>query len=101
MSALRWADVADAADVDRVLITVRRSKTNQEGEVRDVLPSASVASDTEPGDPRADPSWRGRRPCPGARTDRRGAPASPNRGGDEFGRFLEATYRTWYAALRR
>ena len=36
MSVLRWADVADAADGDGVLVTVRRSKTNQEGETRDV-----------------------------------------------------------------
>ena len=36
VSALRWADVADAADGDGVLVTVRRSKTNQEGEVRGV-----------------------------------------------------------------
>ena len=36
VSALRWADVADAADGDGVLVTVRRSKTNQEGETRDV-----------------------------------------------------------------
>ena len=37
VSALRWADVADAADSDDgVLVTVRRGKTNQEGETRDV-----------------------------------------------------------------
>ena len=36
VSALCWADVADAADVDGVLVTVRRGKTNQEGEVTDV-----------------------------------------------------------------
>ena len=37
VSALRWADVDDAADGgDGVLVTVRRGKTNQEGEVRDV-----------------------------------------------------------------
>ena len=36
VSTLRWADVADAADGDGVLITVRRSKTNQEGETTDV-----------------------------------------------------------------
>ena len=34
VSALRWADAA--ADGDGVLVTVRRSKTNQEGETRDV-----------------------------------------------------------------
>ena len=37
VSALRWADGADAADGDGILVTVRRrSKTNQEGETRDV-----------------------------------------------------------------
>ena len=36
VSALRWDAVADAADGDGVLVTVRRSKTNQEGETRDV-----------------------------------------------------------------
>ena len=36
VSALHWADVADAADGDGVLVTVRRSKTNQEGETKDV-----------------------------------------------------------------
>ena len=36
VSALRWADVADTTDGDGVLVTVRRSKTNQEGDVNDV-----------------------------------------------------------------
>ena len=36
VSALHWADVDDAADGDGVLVTVRRSKTNQEGETTDV-----------------------------------------------------------------
>ena len=36
VSALRWADIADAADGDGILVTVRHSKTNQEGETRDV-----------------------------------------------------------------
>ena len=36
IAALRWADVADAADGDGILVTVRRSKTNQEGEANDV-----------------------------------------------------------------
>ena len=36
VSALRWADVAAAADGDGVLVTVRRGKTNQEGETTDV-----------------------------------------------------------------
>ena len=31
VSARRWADVADAADGDGMLVTVRRGKTNQEG----------------------------------------------------------------------
>ena len=34
MSVLRWGDVADAAD--GILVTVRRGKTNQEGETKDV-----------------------------------------------------------------
>ena len=36
VSALRWADVVDATDGDGVLVTVRRSKTNQEGETNDI-----------------------------------------------------------------
>ena len=36
VSALRWADVADSTDGDGMLVTVRRSKTNQKGEVNDV-----------------------------------------------------------------
>ena len=36
VSALRWADVVDSTAGDGVLVTVRRSKTNQEGEVNDV-----------------------------------------------------------------
>ena len=36
VSALRWADVAAAGDADGILVTVRRSKTNQEGETNDV-----------------------------------------------------------------
>ena len=36
VSALRWADVVESTDGDGMLITVRRSKTNQEGEVNDV-----------------------------------------------------------------
>ena len=35
VSALRWADVVDATDGDGILVTVRRSKTNPEGEVND------------------------------------------------------------------
>ena len=36
VSALEWRDVADASDSDGVLITVRTSKTNQEGDAADV-----------------------------------------------------------------
>ncbi len=34
--ALLWGDVAESADGDGVLVTVRRGKTNPEGEARDV-----------------------------------------------------------------
>ena len=36
MSALEWGDVADASDGHGVLLTVRTSKTNQEGDAADV-----------------------------------------------------------------
>ena len=36
VSALRWDDVVDSTDGDGILVTVRRSKTSQEGEVNDV-----------------------------------------------------------------
>ena len=36
IAALRWADVTDARDGDGVLLTVRTSKTNQEGDAADV-----------------------------------------------------------------
>ena len=36
VSALRWANVAESTDGDGILVTVRRSKTNQEGDVNDV-----------------------------------------------------------------
>ena len=37
VSALRWADGADAADGNgMIFVTVRRSKTNPEGDTRDV-----------------------------------------------------------------
>ena len=36
VSALRWSDVVDATDGDGVLVRVRVSKTNQDGEVNDV-----------------------------------------------------------------
>ena len=60
VSALRWADVVDSTDGDGVLVTVRRSKTNQEGEVNDVrfvkdgvaraLRTLRAATSPEPGD---------------------------------------------------
>lgn len=60
VSALRWADVADAAEGDGMRVTVRRSKTNQEGEVTDVrfvkggaaraVRTLRVATSPEPGD---------------------------------------------------
>ena len=36
VAALRWADVTDARDGEGVLLTVRTSKTNQEGDAADV-----------------------------------------------------------------
>ena len=36
VSALRWADVEDAGDGAGILVTVRRSRTNQVGETSDV-----------------------------------------------------------------
>ena len=36
VAALRWADVADSTDGDGLLVTVRRSKTNQAAEAGDV-----------------------------------------------------------------
>ena len=60
VSALRWADVADASDADGILVTVRRSKTNQAGETRDVrfvkdgvlraIRTLRAATSPEPGD---------------------------------------------------
>ena len=60
VSALRWVDVADATDGDEVLVTVRRSKTNQEGDVNDVrfvkdgvartLRTLRTVTSPEPGD---------------------------------------------------
>lgn len=59
VSALRWADVADAVEGDGICVTVRRSKTNQ-GEVTDVrfvkggaaraIRTLRVATSPEPGD---------------------------------------------------
>ena len=60
VSALRWADVADSTEGDGMLVTVRRSKTNQEGDVNDVrfvkdgvaraIRTLRVATSPEPGD---------------------------------------------------
>ena len=60
VSALRWADVVDSTDGDGMLVTVRRSKTNQEGEVNDVrfvkdgvacaIRTLRAATSPEPGD---------------------------------------------------
>ena len=60
VSALRWADVVDSTDGDGMLVTVRRSKTNPEGEVNDVrfvkdgvaraLRTLRAATNPEPGD---------------------------------------------------
>ncbi len=36
VTVLRWAAVVDATDGDDVLVSVRRSKTNQDGETNDV-----------------------------------------------------------------
>ena len=58
--ALRWTDVVESIDGDGMLVTVRRSKTNQEGEVNDVrfvkdgvasaLRTLRAATSPEPGD---------------------------------------------------
>ena len=60
VSVLRWADVADSTDGDGMLVTVRRSKTNQEGEAGDVrfvkgpvaraLRTLRAAASPEPGE---------------------------------------------------
>ena len=60
VSVLRWSDVVDSTDGDGILVTVRRSKTNQEGEVNDVrfvkdgvaraLRTLRAATSPEPGD---------------------------------------------------
>ena len=84
VSALRWADVADAADGDGVLVTVRRSKTHQEGEVRGVRfregrrrprdPNAQGRREPGAGGPRRARSRRRWWGCSSRR--RRGPPAS-------------------------
>ena len=60
VSALRWGDVSDSTDGDGILVTVRRSKTNPEGEVNDVryvkdgvaraIRTLRTATSPEPGD---------------------------------------------------
>ena len=60
VSALHWADVNDSTAGDGILVTVRRSKTNQEGDVNDVrfvkdgvaraLRTLRAATGSEPGD---------------------------------------------------
>ena len=63
VSALEWRDVSDARDGDGVLLTVRTSKTNQEGDAADVrylkngaakairtLRAAAAAADAAPTD---------------------------------------------------
>ena len=60
VSALRWTDVVESIDGDGMLVTVRRSKTNQEGEVNDVrfvkdgvvraIRTLRVATSPEPSD---------------------------------------------------
>ena len=60
VSALRWADVADATEGDGMRVTVRRNKTNQEGELNDVrfvkdgaaraIRTLRAATSPEPGD---------------------------------------------------
>ena len=60
VSVLRWADVVESTDGDGMLVTVRRSETNQEGEVNDVrfvkdgvaraIRTLRAATSPEPGD---------------------------------------------------
>ena len=60
VSAPGWADVVDSTDGDGMLVTVRRSKTNQEGDVNDVrfvkdgvaraIRTLQAATGPEPGD---------------------------------------------------
>ena len=59
VSALRWADVEDAGD--GILVTVRRSKTNQVGETSDVryLKNGAACAAIAPAPAgRVDPSLR-------------------------------------------
>ena len=70
VSALRWADVADAGNADGILVTVRRSKTHQAGETSAVRslkigparagrpgPSRSAAGRRAAGLPRGHGQW--------------------------------------------
>ena len=62
VSALRWADLAPAAADDGVLVTVRRGKTNPEGEARDVrFVKGDVAVALGPRARRGEPGARGPR----------------------------------------
>ena len=59
VSARRWADVEDAGDADGILVTVRRSKTNQMGKTSDVRylkngPARAVRALEHPGGDRND-----------------------------------------------
>lgn len=79
VAALRWADVADSADADGLLVTVGQSKTNQAGEARDVrFVKAGVA--------RALRTSARRRPSPAGRPHR--AADAPDRGATLHGRPL-------------
>ena len=44
-AALEWRDVTDARDEDGLLVAVRRSKTNPDGETADVRRPRVMASD--------------------------------------------------------
>ena len=48
VSALEWRDVSDARDGDGVLLTVRTSKTNQEGDAADVRYLKNGARESDP-----------------------------------------------------
>ena len=52
VSTLEWRDVADASDGGGVLITVRTSKTNQEGDTADVRYLKNGARESDPHRPR-------------------------------------------------
>ena len=77
VSALRWADVDDAADGDGVLVTVRRGKTNQEGETRDVRFVKGRHRPPEPSGRSEPPRTRRRRTASAVRTLRAAASSAP------------------------